>query len=239
MANIHFKFSAMNAGKSTQLIQAAFNYKERGMSPFIIKPSVDTRSGAGKIRARVGLEIDCVEFGVRESVWEVIRRDMPADAPYSVILIDEAQFMTESQVMELVVVAKEFDITVVCYGLKTDFSGNLFVGSAKLLAIADKFEVLKTVCWCGEGATQNARVDMDGRMITVGKSIEVGDVGRYVPLCMKHYAMHQPTPNIPSDFSNYIRMIDAVYVREVKESDDEPSGDTISEVDMARPELAE
>lgn len=234
MANIHFKFGAMNAGKSTQLIQAAFNYKERGMTPLVLKPSVDTRCGAGNIHARVGLDIDCIEFGTNDSVWPIVKDNIAVD----VVLIDEAQFMTESQVMDLVIVAKEYDITVVCYGLKTDFSGNLFVGSAKLLAIADKFEVLKTVCWCGDGATQNARVDKNGNMVTVGQSIEVGDVGRYVPLCMKHYARHQPTPNHPENFDAYSLMINQAYRHELLGDTDESSGDTLSEVDMARPELA-
>ena len=235
MANIHFKFGAMNAGKSTQLIQAAFNYKERGMTPLVLKPSIDTRCGAGTIHARVGLDIDCIEFGNNDSIWPIVKDNIDVN----VVLIDEVQFMTESQVMDLVIVAKEYDITVVCYGLKTDFSGNLFVGSAKLLAIADKFEVLKTVCWCGDGATQNARVDKNGNMVTVGQSIEVGDVGRYVPLCMKHYARHQPTPKHPENFDAYSLMINRAYRRELLGDADESSGDTLSEVDMARPPVAE
>ena len=235
MATIHFKFSAMNAGKTTQLIQTAFNYRERGMVPLILKPAIDTRSETGKIHARVGLDTDCIEFASNDSVWSIIRDHIGVN----VILIAEAQFMTESQVMDLVIAAKEYDIPVVCYGLKTDFSGNLFVGSAKLLAIADKFELLKTVCWCGDGATQNARVDKNGNMVTVGQSIEVGDVGRYVPLCMKHYARHQPTPNHPENFDAYSLMINRVYRRELLGDADESSGDTLSEVDMARPAVAE
>jgi len=110
-----------------------------------------------------------------------------------------------------VVIAKEMDIPVVCYGLKNDFSGNLFEGSAKILAVADKFETLKTVCWCGDGATQNARIDKDGNMVTVGNSIEVGDVGRYVPLCMKHYAQHRPTSKHDVSYALYYRQINTAF----------------------------
>lgn len=237
VANIHFKFSAMNAGKTTQLIQAAFNYKERGHRPYALKPTIDTRSAKNMIHARVGLDLECIEFGPGDSIVETVRKYCPDP---SVLLFDEAQFMTESQVMELIILAKKCNIPIVCYGLKTDFSGNLFVGSAKLLAIADKFEVLKTVCWCGDGATQNARIGKDGNMVTVGNSIEVGDVGRYVPLCMKHYAAHQPTLDHVSDYNKYNAMISVVRSREMySEVNDEPSNRKVSEVPVTLPDMGE
>lgn len=210
MASIHFKFGAMNAGKTTQLIQAAFNYTERGMNPYVMKPCIDTRSDGHKINARVGLVHECVDFYPLDSISEMVRV-ANCMSPIDVVLIDEAQFMTAAQAMELVVIAKEMGIPVVCYGLKNDFSGNLFEGSAKILAIADKFEVLKTVCWCGQGATQNARIDKDGNMVTVGNSIEVGDVGKYVPLCMEHYAQHRPTSKHAASYTQYHQQICAVY----------------------------
>lgn len=239
MANIHFKHSAMNAGKTTQLIQAAFNYTERGMHPIILKPKIDTRSGAASVNARIGLEHKCIDFLPNECVSAIVR-EANALREVDVVLIDEAQFMSEAQVMDLITVAKLYNIPVVCYGLKTDFSGNLFVGSAKLLAIADKFEALKTICWCGDGATQNARIDANGDMVTVGNSIEVGDVGgRYVPLCMKHYAYHQPTQNHTSAFAKYRDMIADVRKRdEISGGSNEPSSDTIPQVDMARSAVA-
>lgn len=229
MATLHFKFAAMNAGKTTQLIQAAFNYNERNLCPLILKPKIDTRSAPGMISARIGLEHECIDFYPNDSISEIVRVAMVAK-PIAVVLIDEAQFMTESQVMELVIITKEFNIPVVCYGLKTDFSGNLFEGSAKILAIADKLETLKTVCWCGNGATQNARIDKDGNMVTVGNSIEVGDVGRYVPLCMEHYAQHRPTPEHAVNYTQYHRMIGDAYSKRMNsEVNDDPDSTLVED----------
>lgn len=227
MATLHFKFGAMNAGKTTQLIQAAFNYNERNLCPLILKPKIDTRSAPGIISARIGLTHECIDFTPEDCISEIVRVATVAK-PIAVVLIDEAQFMTESQAMELVVITKEFNIPVVCYGLKNDFSGNLFEGSAKILAIADKLEVLKTVCWCGDGATQNARIDSDGNMVTVGNSIEVGDVGRYVPLCMEHYAQHRPTPEHAADYKQYHRMIGKVYGQRINSEVNDDSDTTMA-----------
>lgn len=226
MATLHFKFGAMNAGKTTQLIQAAFNYNERNLCPLILKPKIDTRSAPNTIVARIGLTHDCIDFHPNDSISEIVHA-VSTDKAIDVVLIDEAQFMTEAQAMELVIITKEFNIPVVCYGLKNDFSGNLFEGSAKILAIADKLEVLKTVCWCGQGATQNARIDSDGNMVTVGNSIEVGDVGRYVPLCMEHYAQHRPTPMHTANYKHYYRMINDAYVARIDSEVNDDSDTTM------------
>lgn len=192
MAKIHFKYSAMNAGKSTMLIQTAFNYKERGMSALVLKPEIDTRQ-LGVIHSRIGVDIPCTTFKSYESVLDLIKA---ANNSHKVdaVLIDESQFMTEKQVMELVVVAKAMDIPVICFGLKNDFAGNLFVGSAKLLVVAERLEELKTICWCGSRATQNARVDANSVVIRRGESIEVGDTDRYVPLCLQHFVLGLTKP---------------------------------------------
>lgn len=202
MASIFFKYAAMNAGKSTQLIQAAFNYTERGMKPLVLKPSIDTRSKATEVSARVGIACPCTSFTKSESIIDVVLDNTEDFTRIDVVLIDEAQFMSEEQVVQLIFIAKCLKIPVVCYGLKNDFSGNLFEGSAKLLAIADKFEELKTVCWCGSKATQNARVNSEGEMVLEGETVEVGDVGRYVPLCLEHFYLKAPYPTSKGSWEN-------------------------------------
>lgn len=192
MAKIHFKYSAMNAGKSTMLIQTAFNYKERGMSALVLKPAIDTRQ-LNVVHSRIGVDIACITFKKEESVLDLIAAENDIHK-VDAVLIDESQFMTEKQVMELVVVAKSMDIPVICFGLKNDFAGNLFVGSAKLLVVAERLEELKTICWCGSRATQNARVDTNHVVVRAGESIEVGDTDRYVPLCLEHFVLGLTRP---------------------------------------------
>lgn len=187
MASIYFKYGAMNAGKSTALIQAAHNYKERGMNTLIYKSSRDTRDIEGQICSRVGLSVPCILIHPEESLLESICCNLSDDI--KAVLIDEAQFLSPRQVDELVIVAKRYNIPVLCYGLKNDFSMTLFEASARLLVVAEKLEELKTVCWCGSKATQNARVDSDGNVIRVGDSIVVGDTDMYVPLCLEHCAL--------------------------------------------------
>ncbi|MGL5648955.1 MAG: thymidine kinase [Clostridium sp.] len=194
MAKIYFKYGAMNSGKSTALIQCSFNYKQRGMETLRFKPKVDTRDEDGFITSRVGLKTDCIMLGKGDSVLDMYLESVVD--PIEAVLIDEAQFLTVKQVEELVVIAKLYDTPVLCYGLKNDFSMTLFEASAKLLAVAESLEELKTVCWCGDKATQNARVDASGAVVYEGESVVVGDIGLYVPLCLDHYAQGMSNPNV-------------------------------------------
>lgn len=178
MASLYFKYGAMNCGKSTQLIQTAFNYKQVGYNPLAIKPSLDTRSGSSLIKARVGLELSCIDIQKHESIIELEKFN-----EFDVLLVDEAQFLTKSQVKELVYVAKIHNKPVLCYGLKNDFRGNLFDGSAALLAYADDLQEFKTLCWCGRKATQNKRLNDSQEVISVG------DMDAYKPLCTEHFIL--------------------------------------------------
>lgn len=178
MASLYFKYGAMNCGKSTLLIQTAFNYEQVGQVPLIIKPSIDTRSGSSLIKARVGLERECIDIEKNESILDITNFK-----EFDVLLVDEVQFMSKSQIKELVYVAKINNKPVLCYGLKNDFKGNLFDGSAALLAYADDLQELKTLCWCGRKATQNKRLN-DSKEV-----ISVGDMDAYKPLCLEHFIL--------------------------------------------------
>ena len=193
MASLHFKFAAMNAGKSTQLIQAHFNYCERGMQPLALLPKIDNRGGDGIIAARVGLALPAETFEHDENLFDKIltyRQSRVID----VIMVDEAQFLTRTQTLELCQLVDEYAIPVVAYGIKTDFKGELFEGSSALLTWADKVEEIKSICWCGKKAQMNARLDEHGRVMDVGEQIEIGGNGRYISLCRKHFLAKQPFP---------------------------------------------
>lgn len=186
MASLHYKFAAMNSGKSTQLIQAHFNYLERGMKPLAMTPAIDDRFGLGVISARVGLTLKVEVFTDGCDLFELIR-GRSAEARIDVFIVDEAQFLTKEQVYQLARIVDELDIPVVAYGLKTDFRAEMFPGSYHLLCLADKVEELKSICWCGNKAHMNSRVNEAGQVMRDGAQVEIGGNDRYVSLCRKHY----------------------------------------------------
>jgi thymidine kinase len=183
MAQLYFYYGAMNAGKSTTLLQAAFNYRERGMTAMLWTAAVDTRSGAGRIGSRIGLEAEARLFGPQTDLFAAV-----ASAPPDCVLVDEAQFLSGAQVEQLARVVDGLDVPVLAYGLRTDFRGALFPGSERLLAIADKFVELKAVCSCGRKATMNLRVDSAGRPVRQGAQTEIGGNDRYVAMCRRHFS---------------------------------------------------
>lgn len=186
MAKLYFTYAAMNAGKSTTLLQAAFNYRERGMETIEFTARLDNREGTGVIASRIGLRKEAHVFGPETDLFEIVRRDAAA-MKAACVFVDEAQFLSTAQVMQLARVVDDLDLPVLCYGLRTDFMGDLFEGSARLLAIADEIRELKTICKCGSKATMNLRVDAAGKAVTSGAQVEIGGNDRYVPLCRKHF----------------------------------------------------
>ncbi|QYM80229.1 thymidine kinase [Horticoccus luteus] len=186
MAKLYFYYSAMNAGKSTVLLQSSYNYHERGMRTLLFTPALDTRAGVGRIKSRIGLEADATAISTTEDLFAWTRREH-ASAAVACVLVDEAQFLTPAQVAQLTDVADELRVPVLCYGLRTDFQGHLFPGSAALLALADDLIELKTICHCGRKATMNLRVGADGAAMREGAQVEIGGNERYVPMCRRHF----------------------------------------------------
>lgn len=186
MAKLYFYYSAMNAGKSTMLLQSSYNYQERGMHTLLFTPALDTRFGVGKIKSRIGLEAPALMFTPEHNLYDRIQADHVAHA-LGCVLVDEAQFLTRAQVQQLTEVTDTLDVPVLCYGLRTDFQGNLFEGSQWLLAWADKLVELKTVCHCGSKATMVLRVDDHGHPVKEGMQVEIGGNERYVSVCRLHF----------------------------------------------------
>lgn len=186
MAQLYFYYSAMNAGKSTTLLQSSFNYQERGMTPLIFTAAIDDRFGVGKVSSRIGLEADAHLFDADSQLLDMVK-DLTSEQPYHCILVDEAQFLTKQQVRELSDVVDLLDIPVLCYGLRTDFQGELFAGSEALLAWADKLIELKTICHCGKKATMVVRMDEQGNPIAQGSQVAIGGNDKYVSMCRRHF----------------------------------------------------
>jgi thymidine kinase len=183
MAKLYFYYASMNAGKSTTLLQADFNYRERGMRTMLWTGAIDDRFRAGHIGSRIGLEAPAQTFDGETDIYAGIASAGKLDC----VLVDEAQWLTRDQVRQLARVADELGIPVLTYGLRTDFRGELFEGSAALLALADSLIELKSVCECGRKATMNLRVDAAGNPVREGAQVEVGGNDRYVALCRKHF----------------------------------------------------
>ena len=186
MAKLYFYYSAMNAGKSTVLLQSSYNYHERGMRTLLFVPAIDTRAGLGRIKSRIGLEADALPLPADENIFEHVKSAHAAQ-PVACVLVDEAQFLTRSQVEQLTDITDSLHIPVLCYGLRTDFQAQLFPGSAALLALADNLTELKTICHCGRKATMNLRVGPDGRGVKEGAQVEIGGNDRYVAMCRRHF----------------------------------------------------
>ncbi len=187
MAKLYFYYASMNAGKSTTLLQADFNYRERGMATMLWTAALDQRGDDKAIESRIGLGADAHRFDASTDLWARITAAHAAE-PLACVLIDEAQFLTKGQVWQLARLADEANIPVVCYGLRTDFQGELFPGSATLLGIADALVELKGVCHCGRKATMNLRVDAGGAAVKQGAQTEIGGNDRYMALCRKHFS---------------------------------------------------
>lgn len=191
MAKLYFSYSAMNAGKSTILLQASHNYQERGMDTLLLTARLDDRSGQGqdgkgRIGSRIGLHADAEIFDDTTDIFALAER-LSQNTDIACIMVDEAQFLTIAQVWQLSAIADELSIPVMCYGLRTDFQGQLFDGSATLLAIADVLREIRTICHCGRKAIMVVRQDADGNPITDGAQIEIGGNDKYVSLCRKHW----------------------------------------------------
>ena len=186
MAKLYFHYAAMNAGKSTTLIQASFNYQERGMRTIMYTAAMDDREAKGVIASRIGIRSNAFCFSEDTNFFAEIKSEHETDK-LSCIFVDEAQFLSKEHVLALARVVDELSIPVLCYGLRTDFRGELFPGSAALLAIADELKELKTICECGAKATMTLRIDGEGNAIRDGDQVEIGGDERYIALCRKHY----------------------------------------------------
>jgi thymidine kinase len=191
VAKLYFYYSTMNAGKSTALLQAAYNYAERGMSTRLFTARLDDRAG-GRIASRIGIDARAEPFDAPTNFWDLLR-----DETVNCVLIDEAQFLSVPQVRQLARVVDEANIPVMCYGLRTDFQGELFPGSAALLAWADTLTELKTICFCGRKATMVVRVSPAGGVERAGTQVEIGGNDRYVSVCRRHFSEAQRTGQCP------------------------------------------
>jgi len=186
MAKLYFHYSTMNAGKSTVLLQAAHNYEERGMSPYLLTAQFDNRAGEGRIGSRIGIGKDADTFGNGEDLFSKIE-DRLSSGPCACVFIDEAQFLEEEQVWQLARVVDDLGVPVMCFGLRVDFRGALFPGSATLLALADEMREIRTICHCGKKATMVVRQDESGNVLRDGAQIQIGGNETYVSLCRRHW----------------------------------------------------
>lgn len=186
MAKLYFYYSAMNAGKSTILLQSAYNYQERGMQVMLLTAGIDDRYKSGQIASRIGIQADASVFTPISDLWSQVKTSHQ-NSPLSCILIDEAQFLTKQQVQSLSDVVDDLDIPVLAFGIRTDFQGELFEGSQALLAWSDKLIELKTVCHCGSKATMVIRLDAQGIPVKEGAQVEIGGNDRYLSVCRKHF----------------------------------------------------
>jgi thymidine kinase len=187
MAKLYFYYSAMNAGKTTTLLQSNYNYKERGMETLLFTPALDDRKSKGVIASRIGLEAGAHAFEVDFDFLAFVRDKKKNMNRLACVLIDEAQFLSKNQVRQLCDITHELGVPVLCYGLRTDFLAEPFEGSLYLLAWAEELVEIKTICHCGRKATMNLRIDAQGLAVQEGESVEIGGNERYVALCRAHY----------------------------------------------------
>lgn len=193
MAKLYFYYSAMNAGKSTTLLQSAYNYEERGMKVLLFTPNVDDRSGVGKIASRIGLQREALAFSDDFDLFKQVQSESTnSDKPVSCVLVDESQFLTPKQVLQLTMVCDKLNVPVLCYGIRTDFRGEPFEGSKYLLAWADELTEIKTICHSGKKATMNARMDADGNRVWEGEQIQIGT--NYISVSRKEFQLQRVSP---------------------------------------------
>ncbi len=181
MAKLYFRYAAMNAGKTTQSLQVKYNYEERGQKALLLKPAVDNRYGVEKLKSRIGLECDAEVINQDTNLLNLIK-----NKELNYIIIDEAQFHTRDQVLQICSIVDGQNIPVIAYGLRSDFKGDLFPGSEALLSFADSIEELKTICWCGKKAIMNTRL-LNGQPTYEGEQIQIGGNESYISLCRKHW----------------------------------------------------
>lgn len=189
MAKLYFYYSAMNAGKSTALLQASYNYQERGMQTLLFAPTIDDRHKLGCISSRIGLNAEANLFTLKDDLLEHVQTYLRQKQELKCVLIDEAQFLTKKQVLQLTMVVDRLNIPVLCYGLRSDFQAEPFEGSLYLLIWADEINEIKTVCYCGRKAIMNIRFDAENHKVTKGKQIEIGGNERYIAVCRKHFKL--------------------------------------------------
>ncbi|MEG1523503.1 MAG: thymidine kinase [Clostridia bacterium] len=189
MAKLYFRYGAMGSSKTANAIMVWYNYQERSQNALLIKPNIDTRDGAHRMWSRSGLEANCTLFN--DIDWDAVKGGV-----YACLIIDEAQFLTPKQVDSLIPIVDDYNVPIICYGLKTDFMGEFFPGSARLLALADTIEEVKTICWCGHKATNNARLDGQGGITKVGEQVVLGAADKYIGLCRKHWMQGDPGPGL-------------------------------------------
>ena len=181
MAKLYFRYGVMGSSKTANALMVRYNYEERGQDTLLVKPSVDQRDGARFVASRAGLSHPCIYFSDLQAMPE------PDIQKYACVIVDEAQFLSREEVRWLTHLVDDLNVPVMCYGLRADFRGDLFPGSAELLATADIIEEIKTICWCGKKATCNARFDDTGRVLTEGAQVVLGANDQYIGLCRKHW----------------------------------------------------
>ncbi len=186
MAKLYFHYSTMNAGKSTVLLQASHNYRERGMDTYLLTARLDTRAGRGRIASRIGIGCDADMFDTNSDLFEMLRTQTE-QGDVACVFVDEAQFLTPDQVWQLARAVDDLNLPVMCYGLRVDFRGELFPGSATLLAIADEMREVRTICFCGKKATMVVRQGHDGKVLREGAQVQIGGNETYVTMCRKHW----------------------------------------------------
>ncbi|GAB4259048.1 MAG: thymidine kinase [Pararhodobacter sp.] len=186
MAKLYFHYSTMNAGKSTILLQASHNYRERGMTTYLITAQVDNRAGEGRIASRIGIGEAADTFAPGEDLFAKIAARLQA-GPCACVFVDEAQFLSEEQVWQLARAVDDLCVPIMCYGLRVDFRGQLFPGSAALLALADEMREVRTICHCGKKATMVIRQGPDGKALREGAQVQIGGNDTYVSLCRRHW----------------------------------------------------
>ncbi len=186
MAKLYFHYSTMNAGKSTLLLQASHNYRERGMETYLITANLDDRAGLGRIKSRIGIGSDADTFAPEDDLFAMIAQRL-AQGPVACVFLDEAQFLTKDQVWQLARAVDDLNVPVMCYGLRVDFRGELFPGSAALLALADEMREARTICHCGKKATMVVRLGEDGKVLKDGAQVQIGGNETYVSLCRRHW----------------------------------------------------
>jgi thymidine kinase len=186
MAKLYFQYSTMNAGKSTVLLQASHNYRERGMETYLLTARFDDRAGQGRIASRIGIGEDADTFDGSTDMYALVQA-RKAKGEFACVFIDEAQFLTKDQVWQLARAVDDLRVPIMCYGLRVDFRGELFPGSAALLALADEMREVRTICHCGKKATMVVRRNADGKTMKDGAQVQIGGNETYVSLCRKHW----------------------------------------------------
>lgn len=186
MAQLYFYYSAMNAGKSTMLLQSSFNYQERGLNPLVFTASIDDRYGVGVVTSRIGLQADAQLYNVHDNIFTMVE-SIHTKNKVDCLLIDESQFLTKEQVYQITEVVDKLYIPVLCYGLRTDFLGELFEGAKYLLAWADKLVEIKSICHCGRKASMVIRTDQSGNALAGGCQVVIGGNDKYLSVCRMHH----------------------------------------------------